>query len=86
MKPRRTHLANFVYRLEGATEDADLWVYKHRDPEGFPVIRSCWVPTAEERAAIANGANIELVVWGDGHPPVAMQLNETPLGRPGGPS
>lgn len=81
MKPRRTHLANFVYRLEGGNEDNDLWVYKHVDVDGFPVIRSCWVPDALERAAIAAGGNIELIVWGTEQPPVALVLNNTPLGK-----
>lgn len=84
MKPRRTHLANFVYRLDGGTEDNDLWVHKSVDAEGFPISRSCWVPIDEERAAIAAGANIELAVWGPEHPPVSLALNDTPLGRPPG--
>jgi hypothetical protein len=85
LKPRRTHLANFVFRLDGGTEDNDLWVHKGTDANGYPVIRSCWVPTDEERAAIATGANIELAVWGTDHPPVMLALNHTPVGAPSRP-
>lgn len=37
-------------------------------------IMSVWQPTDEERAAIANGASIELYVFGDGMPPVAVEV------------
>jgi hypothetical protein len=81
MKPRRTHSSNQVFRLEGGTEDNDLWV--RRDIEdGEPTITSVWEPTAEERAAIAAGANIELTVWGMGTPPVALRPTDEPLGKP----
>jgi hypothetical protein len=40
-----------------------------------------WVPSDEERQAIADGANVELIVYGAGHPPVSMRLDETPLGK-----
>jgi hypothetical protein len=82
MKPRRTHFSNQVYRLPGGNEDNDLWVYVDRHEDGSPLVRSCWVPTDEERQAIAEGANVELVVWGLGHPPVAMGVVNYPLGAP----
>lgn len=82
MKPRRTHLSNQVFRLPGGTEDNDLWVYLDQHTDGSPLIRSCWVPTDEEREAIVAGANIELIVWGAGHPPVAMGVVRYPLGAP----
>lgn len=84
MKPRRTVVSNRVFRLPGGTEDNDLWVYADIDTRGEPVIRSTWVPTEDERKAIAEGQNIELVVWGAGHPPVNMQLTDVPLGKPPG--
>lgn len=82
MKPRRTVLSNSVFRLQGGNEDNDLWVRKTTHEDGSSVICSTWVPSDEERAAIAAGANIELVVWGTGTPPVAMHTDDTPLGRP----
>lgn len=81
MKPRRTHLSNHVFRLPGGNEDNDLWLYRSAH-EGETLLRSCWVPSDQEREAIANGANVELIVWGGGHPPVAMEVVNYPLGAP----
>jgi hypothetical protein len=82
MKPRRTHLSNSVFRLPGGNEDNDLWIYIDHDDNGIPMIRSCWVPSKAEREAIAAGANVELIVWGGAHPPVAMDVVNYPLGAP----
>jgi hypothetical protein len=82
MKARRTHLSNQVFRLPGGNEDNDLWVYLDVHEDGTPLIRSTWVPTDEERARIAAGENVELIVWGHGHPPVAMGVVNYPLGAP----
>jgi hypothetical protein len=79
VKPRRTHYSNQVFRLMGGTEDNDLWLMRD-EQGGTPLLRSCWVPTDEERTAIAEGSNIELIVWGGGHPPVAMGVVSYPLG------
>lgn len=80
MKPRRTPSSNQVFRLEGGTEDNDLWV-RHALEAGVPTINSVWELTDEERAAIAAGANIELTVWGTGTPPVALRTTDEPLGK-----
>jgi hypothetical protein len=82
MKPRRTILSNAVFSLPGGNEDNDLWVMRDEHADGSPLVRSCWVPDDEERKAIADGANIELIVWGAGHPPVAMGVVHYPLGAP----
>lgn len=81
MKPRRTVLSNFVFSLAGGNEDNDLWARASVDDGGNPILRSTWVPTDHERDQIAAGANIELIVWGTGHPPVSMQTDDTPLGK-----
>lgn len=81
MKPRRFHGANFVFRLEGGNEDNDLWVERMEGPDGEPLIGSVWEPTDEERARIAAGENVALVVWGTGHPPVALAPTPVPLGK-----
>jgi hypothetical protein len=80
LRPRRTHDSNTVWRLAGGTEDNDLWAQNL--PDGRVI--STWVPTDEQRARIAAGANIDLCVWG-GQPPVALFLDDyTPVGaRPG---
>jgi hypothetical protein len=82
VKPRRTVLSNAVFRLSGGNEDNDLWVRKMEHEDGSALICSTWVPTDEERELIAAGANVELMVWGTGTPPVAMRLDDSPLGRP----
>jgi hypothetical protein len=92
MKPRRTHRSNYTFRLGGASEDHDLWVEIDNQPipdaseetvdkYGHQVIRSCWVPSDDERAAIAEGANIRLTVWGITTPPVAIDTTTEELGR-----
>lgn len=81
MKPRRTHESNKVFVLPGGNEDNDLWVTLAADEDENTVICSTWEPTNEERAAIADGANIELVIWGSGQPPVAMRTSTVALGK-----
>jgi hypothetical protein len=83
VKPRRTHSSDQVFRLAGGTEDNDLWVTLYpADEDSGPAIGSTWEPTDEERAAIAAGANIELVIWGTAQPPVALRLSPYERGRP----
>lgn len=87
MKPRRTVRSNQVFRLPGGTEDNDLWVERTSE-EGAPVTNSVWVPTDDERRAIMTGSNLELTVWGDGHPPVGLRVTNIQVGRlpPGSPA
>jgi hypothetical protein len=68
--------------LPGGNEDNDLWLERTTDSDGDPVLSSCWTPTDDERLQIAAGANVELVVWGTGHPPVLMRVVTYPLGAP----
>jgi hypothetical protein len=82
VKPRRTHASNKVLRLPGGNEDNDLWIEHGVDEGGMSVMCSVWEPTAEERAKIAAGENVELLVWGDAHPPVAVKPTDVPLGKP----
>jgi hypothetical protein len=82
VRPRRTHFSTAVYRLPGGNEDNDLWVQVDEADDGSPILRSTWSPTAGERARIAAGENIELIVWGVGHPPVMMDVVDYPLGAP----
>lgn len=82
MKPRRTHYSNTVFSLMGGNEDNDLWLYRDTEDPNETLLRSCWVFSDEERQAIADGWNIELVIWGDQHPPVALGVVNYPLGAP----
>ena len=81
MKARRTHHTDKVFRLPGGNEDNDLWTYEMKDDHGVPIVCSVWVPTEEERKAIAAGENIRLCVWGGGQPPVVLDLTDEPLGK-----
>ena len=76
MRARRTEFTENVYRLAGGTEDNDLWVnITHDDHTGTKIITSVWVPTDEERLAIAAGENIRLHCWGS-QVPVALDLTD----------
>lgn len=81
MRPRRTHNSTRVFRLLGGTEDNDLWVYDLADDDGDNVICSVWVPSLEEREAIANGYNIRLMSWGTSIPPYAIDITDEKLGK-----
>jgi hypothetical protein len=83
MKARRTEHTDKVLSLPGGTEDNDLWFYfvDTEPPSDIQVICSVWVPTDEERKAIAAGANIRLGIWSSEHPPVTMDLTKEKIGR-----
>lgn len=81
MKARRTHNSNQVLGLRGGTEDNDLWIRSEGHSCGHVTMTSVWEPTPEEREAIANGENVELIVWGKGHPPVMVRTTDVPLGK-----
>ena len=74
MKPTATPHTDTVFKLPGGTDENDLPVTVYDEDLGGPCLGSTWVPTDEEREAIALGANVELIVFGQGHPPVAMRL------------
>lgn len=85
LNPRRFHSANKVWRLEGGTEDNDLWALNHEVNDQVmgitPAVTSVFVPTDEQRQQIAEGANIALTVIGM-QPPVMLRLTDEPLGKP----
>lgn len=76
MKPRKTKYSNGVFELEGGNEDNSLWVERTIAENGDPVIISTWELNEEEKKAVVDGKRIQLIVWGTGHPPVAMRLEE----------
>jgi hypothetical protein len=78
LRPRRTHHSNQVFRLPGGNEDNDLWV----ENNGEQLI-SVYVPTEEQRQAIADGGNILVCLWGQAHPPIALLVDdERQIGKP----
>jgi hypothetical protein len=84
MRPRRFWSANLPIELPGGNEDNTLWAEHIPADEtdlGAPVFRTVWEPTDEERAFIAAGGNIELLVWGHQHYPVAVMVTDEPLGK-----
>lgn len=85
MKPRRTPRSNHVYRLEGGTEDNDLWVELARVRDDVlgetTAICSVWELSDEERQAIADGANVELEIIGGLQPPVSLTVTDQELGK-----
>lgn len=72
MEPVRTNGSNFVYR--GPTPDVgDAWVQR-KPHEG--VVLMAWRPTSEEAEAIAQGALIELGIFGmEPIPPVSLAVS-----------
>jgi hypothetical protein len=83
MKPRRTHNSNGVFHLQDGNEDNDLWIEQVVHSDKTVTLESVWEPTEEERRAIAEGANIRLIVWWTGGlPPTALETTTVPLGKP----
>jgi hypothetical protein len=80
VKAKKTEYSETVLRLPGGTEKNDLWFYPMEVQDevlGRTIaICSVWVPTHEERERIANGENVRLICWSEGHPPVAMDVTD----------
>jgi len=83
MRARRTHNSTHVFTLQGGNEDNDLWGYyvPVEDNPNLGVLATVWTPTDEERARIAGGENIRLLMWVRRPFPVAMDLTDEPIGR-----
>lgn len=84
LSPRRFHSANNVWRLPGGNEDNDLWAMQYEVDDTImgltTAVTSVFVPTDEQRQAIADGQNISLTVLG-GQPPVMLHLTDEPIGK-----
>jgi hypothetical protein len=74
VRPVVTQQSNAVFKLPGGDVDSDLPVVRATSQHNIPIIISTWVPDTEERAAIAAGANVELIVWGVSQPPVFVGM------------
>jgi hypothetical protein len=89
MKAVSTDRSDLTLTLPGAGGERNLPAQRLMtfDPElgettedAKPAILTVWRPDEGERKAIANGAPIELVVSGTGHPPVSMSVGNPPEG------
>lgn len=78
MIPRSFPAANLVY-TGPSPEVGDLPC--QRVAQG--VIRSVWELTPDERVAVAEGADIALVIWSEPIPPVALGVCTDPKVIPG---
>lgn len=81
LRPSRTVTSTRVFHLPGGTEDNDLWVTEYEPGEGGPGRGAVYVPTDEQRRAIAEGANLELIVIGELQPPLVLRLTTVRLGK-----
>lgn len=85
MKARRTVRTDRVLHLPDGTEDNDLWFYVETFDDDVlgecKAICSVWVPSDEERKAIAAGENIRLIVFSGQHPPVTIDTTDERIGR-----
>jgi hypothetical protein len=54
-----------------------LWVRVEQDADGAIVLASAWWPNPEELAALQRGVPVVLRVWGNGHPPVCVSVDDT---------
>lgn len=72
MQPVRTERTNRVFQLLGSDESHDLPLEATTDGEDNAILVSTWELSDEERQWIAQGAKMELAVWGTGHPPVSL--------------
>jgi len=75
--PVKTDSSNMVY--VGPTPDiGDLHCERLRSG----VVRSVWWLTPEERAMVAEGANLSLTIWGEPIPSVSLDVtNEQGVGE-----
>lgn len=81
MRPRRTVYSDGVLQLPGGNEDHDLWYQHGATLDGIHVFLTVWEFSPEEREQIAQGQNIQMSLFGNGHPPVALELTDVKLGR-----
>lgn len=82
-----------IARIEGATRNLGAPAGWDRDKDGrclglpirddesdggLPLMTSAWTPTPEELARLNAGASIHLTIVGRAHPPVAVEVGQSP--------
>jgi hypothetical protein len=85
MRAVRTPETNVTLTLPGGTEKNDLPAQRinaynpdlgQTEKDARPAFESHWEPSPDERRALAAGAQIALIVHGDGHPPVSVGVTD----------
>lgn len=74
MKPIYTHHTNATYTLPGGNESNNLPINKTVSADGKKILISTWQLDDSERELISKKGVIELIIWGEGHPPVALAV------------
>lgn len=84
MRIRRTPESNTVFSLQGGNEDNDAWVCRtiaedaNLGPQ--PCLSMVFEISDSERAAIVAGENLELIILGEGMPPISLRTTSIPIG------
>jgi hypothetical protein len=79
MQPITFPEANFIFNKPSEMTDeqcGDLPVAKLKDPDGVPLIISCWELSEEDKARVAETGSIWLTICGTGMPPVGLQTEK----------
>lgn len=78
MRPVKTPESNQNYELPGGTKDNDLPVERIvtpvKDNLSVVVVRSTWELDTDDLMLLARSHRIELSIWGEPIPPVAMAV------------
>ena len=78
MEPTDFAGANFTFTAPPRMDNCvDLRVARFNTPLGSGFL-SKWKPSLEEIAALNNGQHLNLIVYGDSHPPVALFVTTKP--------
>lgn len=74
MQPIKPAGSNFTYKAPpGMPECQDLHVHVYNDGE-CRIITSAWMPSPEELALLNAGQPVQLHIYGNGHPVVALTV------------
>jgi hypothetical protein len=75
MEPVQTDFTNCIFKLPGGGPETDLPVEKNIDVEGRDVLISTWELSDEDLKQLQEVRKLDLIIWGKGHPPVALAIH-----------
>jgi hypothetical protein len=67
---------NFVFQAPPGMENCDPLPGMRGVKDGMPVFKSLWKPTVQELEVLKAGGYVALFVYGGGHPPVSLGVEE----------